>query len=112
MRYLSALGDRPRLVQAAILTLAAVALIGVTYAVLAPAPVKAGTAYKFMHCRECGFERPYDAKMAEGKCPMCKPPKVGYFTPTMEKVGNNPVSPWWAFRVAALAEVVAFLAGL
>src|ERR1700676_4514620 len=46
---------------------------------LAPNESRAKSAdYKFMHCTTCGFERPYDQKMSEGKCPKCHPPKVGY----------------------------------
>jgi hypothetical protein len=112
MWYLTALLEYRRLVQVALLLLVAGGLLGVSYAVLAPGIHRKDAGYKFMHCRECGFERPYDAKMAEGKCPMCRPPKVGYFTPTVERVGSSPTSPWWPFRIAATAEVVALMAGL
>jgi hypothetical protein len=100
-------------VQVVLLVLATAGLIGASYAVLAPTAVKKGTEYKFMHCKECGFERPYEPTMADRPCPMCRPPKVGYFVPTMERIGGGTqVSPWWSFRIAAAAEVVAFMAGL
>src|SRR5262245_33558599 len=113
MSFSDRLSEYRLLVRVALLVVGMGAAAGVTYAVLAPAPVRRGVPYKFMHCRECGFEREFDAKMAEGRCPICKPPMVGYFEPTMERTGNRQTgSPWWPFRIALAAEVIVFLAAL
>jgi hypothetical protein len=96
MRYLARLTEHRQVIRVALLDVGTAAAVGVTYAALSPAPARRGVEYKYMHCRECGFERQFDAQMAEGRCPLCKPPKVGYFESTMERTGNRQSgSPWW-----------------
>jgi predicted Zn-ribbon and HTH transcriptional regulator len=86
-----------------------------TMLLLAPVSPKGSSAeFHWMHCRECGFEREYSEALAQGKCPLCKPPKVGYFEPTTKKVGigSGHVNPWRVFNIAVGVEAIIFMAVL
>lgn len=92
-------------------------LVLLTVSGLAPAePGKKGDAakagYKFIHCSECKMELPYNADMADKRCPKCQPPKTGYFKATQASIksgGSGAIDPWRYVYVAVFIESVVML---
>lgn len=115
MRVLTNLSRRGPLARVGVLLCGFGLAVGLAYVLFAPGDRKAGGGqYKFLYCAECGFERPYDAQLADTRCTLCKPPKVGYLRPAVESVrkGGRPPWPWNRFVIAVGIKVVALLGGL
>jgi len=118
---------RKRWVQVFVVVSSGVLLAGIAYLLLAPktsdaaklaADKKAGK-YKYLSCDKCNMELPYNPELDGKKCSKCKPPKTGFYTPTVasRKDGGGP-DPWkWfilavAFDGLAVAGTVVYLSSL
>ncbi len=110
---------RRRWVQAGLVLLFWLVVLGATVAKLAPkAATKADAAnYKYMHCSNdaCRFEMPYNADMIGKRCDRCRGKDVkveGYFEGSKDSVksGKGAMSPWARVYVIMFVETVAMLA--
>lgn len=88
----------------------------VTPAFLGPKAItkSATVEYKFMHCDACKFELPYNKDIAFKRCAKCRPPTVGFMTPTEDSVKGSKamLSPWGKVYAAWFVETVIMLAAV
>lgn len=97
---------RVRWVQVCMTLLAGALAVMLSSLVLAPKDRRKGdtAGYKFMHCDQCKTELAYNAELAEKPCPRCRPPKTGFFRPTLRSIKDGgDVDPWrWVHLATAL----------
>src|SRR5713226_8122575 len=104
-----------KLRQVGILVVATGLVLLLTWFFLAPRGKSRSADYKFVYCKQCKAEVPYDAKLLDAPCLRC-PTKDGVLVPVVEStrgkggagVDSLP-NPWKWFYVAASLEANVFL---
>lgn len=113
-RTLAWLNLRTRWVQVAIVLLAGILLVLVSYWILVPKPKPRSAvntaAYRFVQCPKCDYETRYDDKLVGGPCPRCPDEPVGTLVGSEKSLKDlDRRSPYRWFYLAATIEAFGVL---